>query len=41
MSQGEKKRCWNIMGKGRNADNQHFLLFPKCFLPLQRETEPL
>ena len=23
------------MGKGENADNQHFLLFPQCFLPLQ------
>ena len=22
----------NIVGKGENADNQHFLHFPKCFL---------
>ena len=22
----------NILGKGENAGNQHFLLFPKCFL---------
>ena len=22
----------NIVGKGENACNQHFLLFPKCFL---------
>ena len=22
----------NIMGKGENAGNQHFLLFPQCFL---------
>ena len=21
----------NILGKGENAGNQHFLLFPKCF----------
>ena len=23
----------NIVGKGENADNQHFLLFSQCFLP--------
>ena len=23
------------MGKGENAGNQHFLLFPQCFLPYQ------
>ena len=23
----------NIVGKGENADNQQFLLFPQCFLP--------
>ena len=23
----------NIVGKGENAGNQHFLLFPRCFLP--------
>ena len=23
----------NIAGKGGNADNQHFLLFPECCLP--------
>ena len=30
----------SIVGKIRNvenAGNQHFLLFPKCFLPYQRE----
>ena len=27
----------NIVGKGENAGNQHFLLFPQCFLPYQRE----
>ena len=26
----------NIVGKGENAGNQHFLLFPQCFLPYQR-----
>ena len=25
------------MGKGENAENQHFLLFPQCFLLYQRE----
>ena len=25
------------MGKGENAGNQNFLLFPQCFLPYQRE----
>ena len=24
-------RVENIVGKGENAGNQHFLLFPKCF----------
>ena len=27
----EKKAFENIVGKGENAGNQHFLLFPKCF----------
>ena len=26
----------NIMGKGENADNQHFLLFLQCFQPSSR-----
>ena len=25
----------NTVGKGENAGNQHFLLFPQCFLPYQ------
>ena len=25
------QRVENIAGKGENADNQHFLLFPECF----------
>ena len=28
-----KKPSENIVGKGENAGNQHFLLFPQCFLP--------
>ena len=27
----------NTVGKGENAGNQHFLLFPQCFLLYQRE----
>ena len=27
-----KKALENIVGKGENASNQHFLLFPQCFL---------
>ena len=26
-----------IVGKGENAGNQHFILFPQCFLPYQGE----
>ena len=26
----------NIVGKGENAGNQHFLLFPQCLLPIPR-----
>ena len=33
----EKESCITIVGKGENAGNQHFLLFPQCFLPVQRE----
>ena len=28
-----KKPFEKIVGKGENAGNQHFLLFPQCFLP--------
>ena len=28
----EKRSFENIAGKGENAGNQHFLLFPQCFL---------
>ena len=30
----------NIVGKVENAGNQHFLLFPQCFLPFQRTCIP-
>ena len=26
----------NIVGIGENAGNQHFLLFPQCFLPIPK-----
>ena len=29
----EKKAFENIVEKGENAGDQHFLLFPQCFLP--------
>ena len=32
----KKKPLENIVGKGENAGNQHFLLFPQCFLCFQR-----
>ena len=31
----------NILGKGENADHQHFLHFPQCFQPSLREIAPL
>ena len=31
-----KKPFENIVGKGENADNQHFLLFPQCFFTLHK-----
>ena len=31
----------NTAGKGENAGNQHFLLFPQCFLPYQRKIAPV
>ena len=32
-----RKAFENIVEKGENAGHQHFLLFPQCFLPYQRE----
>ena len=31
----KKSHGKNIVGKGENAGNQHFLLFPQCVLPYQ------
>ena len=28
----------NIEGKGENAGNQHFLLFPQCFQPHKKKS---
>ena len=33
-----KKALENIVGKGENVDNQHFLLFPHCFLPFPSQS---
>ena len=33
----KKKALENTWGKGGNAGNQHFLLFPQCFVLYQRE----
>ena len=32
-----KKPFENIVGKGENAGNQHFLLFPQCFVPFKNQ----
>ena len=32
-----KKPFENIVGKGENAGNQHFLLFPQCFIPFPKQ----
>ena len=32
-----KEAFENILGKGENAGNQHFLLFPKMFLPFPKQ----
>ena len=34
----EKKAFENIVGKGENAGNKHFLLFPQCFLLFPKQT---
>ena len=33
----KKKHFENVVGKGENAGNQYFLLFPQYFLPYQRQ----
>ena len=32
----KKKSFENIVGKGENGSNQHFALFPQCFLPIPK-----
>ena len=34
-----KKPFENIVGKKENAGNQHFLLFPQCFLSYKRQLQ--
>ena len=33
----KKKSFENTVGKGENVGNQHFLLFPQCFLPFPKQ----
>ena len=33
LKEGDFKK--NMVGKGENAGNQHFLLFPQCFIPIR------
>ena len=33
----KKETFENISGKEENAGNQHFPLFPKCFLPISKQ----
>ena len=33
----KKKPSENNVGKGKNAGNQYFILFPQCFLPFKKE----
>ena len=33
----KKKPYENIVGTGENAGNQHFHLFPQCFLPFPNQ----
>ena len=35
----EKEAFENIVGKGENAGNQHFLLFPQCLLPFPKQIQ--
>ena len=37
----KKSSFENIVGKEENAGNQPFLLFPKCFLPIQEQIQIL
>ena len=40
LTTSRKKPFENIVGKGENAGNQHFLLFPQRFLLYQRQKSP-
>ena len=35
----KKEAFENIVGKGENAGNQHFLVFPQCFVPVYQINE--
>ena len=38
LNDPEKKKPFeNIVGKGENTGNQHFLLFPQCLLPFPKQ----
>ena len=37
----EKEVFWNIVGKGENACNHHYLLFPQYFLPFLNQISKL
>ena len=37
ISNLSKKPSENIVGKVENVGNQHFFLFPQCFLPFRRQ----
>ena len=41
LNDSELKTLENIVGKGENAGNQHFLLFPQCFLPIPKRISVL
>ena len=34
-----EEAIWNIVGKGVNAGEQHFLLFPQCFLTFHKQIQ--
>ena len=35
----KQKHLENTVGKGENAGNQHFLLYPQCFLSYVKQIE--
>ena len=41
MTLKKKKPSENIVGKGENAGNQHFLLFTQCFPPIPKRISVL